>query len=67
MNVLLTRGMAEWLKVMQPAKPAMPSLLDTRSEAAVAVNVLPSGIRSEIVRVLANMVMTLEQEVAYVC
>ena len=65
MNLLLTRGMAEWLHVMEVV-PAMPSLPVPRLEAAPAVGVLPSGIKSEIIRILATMVMTLGQEVAYV-
>lgn len=65
MNLLLTRGMAEWLHVMEVV-PAMPSLPVPRLEAASAVGVLPSGIKSEIIRILATMVMTLGQEVAYV-
>jgi hypothetical protein len=63
MTVLLTRGMAEWLQVMQ-AKPAIPSPVHEH-EVATAVTVLAGGIKSEIVHVLATMVMTLGQEVAY--
>lgn len=64
-SVLLTRGMAEWLQVMQ-AKPAISSVQMPEFEMVPAVDVLPSGIKSEMIRIVASMVMTLGQEVAYV-
>lgn len=65
LSVLLTRGMAEWLQVMQ-AKPAIPSMQMPEFETVPAIDILPSGIKGEMIRILASMVMTLGQEVAYV-
>lgn|GEM_PF-6223992 len=67
MSVFLTRGLAQWLRVMQIAPapaPAQTPLL--RKEPMLNGGALAGVLKTEIVRILATMVMTLEQENAYV-
>ena len=60
MSTLLSRGLAEWCRVMQIA-PLPPAIPVPHNEVLLKGDVMPRDTKSEIVRVLANMVLTLEQ------
>jgi hypothetical protein len=63
MSVLLGRGVACWLQLVQeaPAQPLEGGVAEER------VRELPDGIKGEMVRLLATMIMKGRKEVVYAC
>jgi hypothetical protein len=59
----MTRGMAAWIHALQ-AIP-VPAIVAARGDSS-SYSDIPSGIKDEMVRVFANILLKKKQEVAHV-